>query len=155
MGSDQDVIPVGIYWDQQVWDLARSAYVADLDSDPASPDAFVGWLHQAIDRYAARTPAARAQLLAELEAALDAEAGAGVGAGVRGISKTYPLKQHTIDALEQAIVDDRRDLGRMVSRSGFVQEAARAAAVEARRRRGRELPPAPARLPNRPPRRAR
>lgn len=155
MSSDQDVIPVGIYWDQQLWDLARSAYVADLDSDPASPDAFVGWLHQAIEKYAVRTPATRAQLLAELDAEAGPEAGVGVGAGGRGISKTYPLKQRTIDALEQAIVDDRRDLGRMVSRSGFVQEAVRAAAAEARRRRGRELPPAPARLPNRPPRRAR
>jgi hypothetical protein len=39
-------------------------------------------------------------------------------------------------------------LGRMLSRSGLAHEVVLAAAEEARRRLGRELPPAPARLPN-------
>jgi len=52
--------------------------------------------------------------------------------------------------MESAIVTDRQELGRVLSRSGFAHEAVLAAAGAARRRLGRDLPPAPARLPNRP-----
>ena len=44
--TSQTTISVGIYWKPGVWDLARSAYLADLDTDADSPGSFVGWLAQ-------------------------------------------------------------------------------------------------------------
>ena len=134
---------VGIYWERAVWDRARSAYVADLDSDQDSPGSFIGWLNRALEQHAARTPQQRSEL-----AELTIERAAG-----RSFNKGHPLKQDVVDAMEDAIVTDRQELGRVVARSGFVKEAVLAAAQDARRRLGRELPPPPARLPNRPPRR--
>ena len=49
-------VSTGIYWDQPTWDLARSAYIADLDGDPDSPDSWIGWLHRDLGAYVARTP---------------------------------------------------------------------------------------------------
>ena len=134
---------VGIYWERAVWDRARSAYVADLDSDPDSPGSFIGWLNRALEQHAGGTPQQRAEL-----AELTIERAAG-----RSFNKGHPLKQDVADAMEDAIVTDRQELGRVVARSGFVKEAVLAAAQNAHRRLGRELPPPPARLPNRPPRR--
>jgi len=143
--SSETTMPVGIYWKPAVWDLARSAYVADLDTDPDSPDAFLGWLDRALERHARRTPAERAAI---------AEAPLPQSAGTRkSFNKAHPLRESTIGALEEAIVADRRELGRVVPRSGFAQEAVIAAAEEARGRFGRALPPPPAKLSNRPPRR--
>jgi hypothetical protein len=133
---------LGVYWPRESWELARSAYVADLDSDPDSPAVFVRWLVRAIEQHAARTPSERAGMGDRL-----AERPAG-----RGISRGHRVGQDVIDAIEQAIVEDRRELGRIVSRSRFVLEAVTAAADAARVRRGRPLPPSPRLLANRPPR---
>jgi hypothetical protein len=141
----EDLVPTGTYWDQQTWELARSAYIADLDTDPTGPDSFVGWLHRALDEHSAQTSATRSRMAEATTAEATPKE--------RGFSKTYPLKATTVAALERAIVDDRQEVGRMVSRSGFLREAVQAAARLARDRYGRDLPPAPARLPNRPPRR--
>jgi hypothetical protein len=141
----EDLVPTGTYWDQQTWELARSAYIADLDTDPTGPDSFVGWLHRALDEHSAQTPATRSRMAEATTADTTTKE--------RGFSKTYPLKASTVDALEGAIVDDRQEVGRVVSRSGFLREAVQAAARLARDRYGRDLPPPPARLPNRPPRR--
>ena len=54
--TSQTTIPVGIYWKPGVWDLARSAYIADLDTDAYSPGSFVGWLAQALEVHAKRSP---------------------------------------------------------------------------------------------------
>ncbi|RHW23726.1 hypothetical protein D0Z08_28370 [Nocardioides immobilis] len=136
---------VGIYWRRDLWDLARSAYVADLDDDPSAPGAFLRWLHRAIERHAARTPAERAAF-AETTAS-----GTRSGGGLR---TSHPLSTTTIGLIQDAIVGERRHSGRVISRSAFVQEAAVAAAALTRQRRGRRaLPPPPARLTNRPPRR--
>jgi hypothetical protein len=137
--------PVGIYWKPAVWDLARSAYVADLDTDPDSPDSLLGWLGRALELHARRTPAQRAAI---------AEIPLPQSAGTRkSFNKAHPLRSSTVEAVEAAIVADRLELSRVVSRSGFAQEAVIAAAEEARRRFGRALPPPPAKLSNRPPRR--
>jgi hypothetical protein len=48
-------IPVGIYWKPGVWNLARSAYIADLDTDADSPESFVGWLGQSLELHARRS----------------------------------------------------------------------------------------------------
>jgi len=58
-----------------------------------------------------------------------------------------------VAAMEAAIVADRKTLARMTSRTEFVAEAVRAAITETRKRYGsQQLPAAPARLPNKPPR---
>lgn len=138
------LVPTGTYWDSSTWDTARSAYVADLDSDPGSPGAFLEWLHRALHDHTARSPRARAEI---------ADAQQDRPPPERGFSKTFPLRDSTVRAVEAAIIDDRVELGRLISRSGFLREAVLEAAAHARRRCGRDLPPAPARLPTHPPRR--
>lgn len=144
-----EVIPTGTYWDRETWDLARSAYVADLDTDPDSPDAFVGWLHRALEQHVQRGPEGRAAL--QIPPARRPQQGEPAG-----LSRTYPLRASTIDALEEAIIQDRQIARRMLSRSGFLREAVIAAARQAQARlaTGATLPPAPERLPNRPVRRS-
>jgi hypothetical protein len=145
--TSQTTIPVGIYWKPGIWDLARSAYVADLDTDPESPGAFVGWLAQALERHAGRAPQQRAELAAAAE-----QHPAQVSTR-KSFNKKHDLPTSTIEAVEDAIVTDRQELGRVLARSAFAQEAVIVAADEARRRLGRELPPPPQKLSNRPPRR--
>jgi hypothetical protein len=151
-GSDQvtsqTTIPIGIYWKPGVWDLARSAYVADLDTDADSPGSFVAWLAQALEFHARRSPQHRS----ELAAARDKHS-ALVSVTRKGFSKKHDLPASTIEAVEDALVADRQELRRMPARSAFAQEAVIAAAAEARRRLGRDLPPPPQKLSNRPPRR--
>ena len=144
----QTTIAVGIYWKPGIWDLARSAYVADLDTDPESPGAFVGWLARALELHARRSPQQRADLAAVAE-----KHPARVSAR-KSFNKKHDLPASTIEAVEDAVVADRQDLGRVLARSAFAQEAVIAAAAESRRRLGRELPPPPQKLSNRPPRRA-
>lgn len=131
---------VGVYWERGVLDRSRSAYVADLYGDPDSPGSFEGWLTRALEQHARRTPKQRAEL-ADMTIQPDPR---------RKVSKGYRLAQNVVDAMEEAIVADGRELGRLHSRSGFVHEAVLAAAEDARQRLGRDLPPAPARLPIRP-----
>lgn len=140
--SGAKVEQLGVYWSRSNWDLARSAYVADLDTDPDSPAVFAGWLARVIEQHVARTPAARAKTADQIS---KTEEG-------RGSSKGHRVGRAVIDALEDAIVQDRLD-GRMVTRSAFVIEAVHAAGEAARIRSGRPLPPPPAKLGYRPPRR--
>lgn len=140
--SGANVDQLGVYWPRSTWDLARSAYVADLDSDLDSPKAFVGWLARVIARHIARTPAVRAKIADHIPATAEG----------RGSSKGHRVGRAMIDALEIAIIDDRQ-YGRIVSRSAFVLEAVHVAGEEARARLGRPLPPPPAKLTNSPPRR--
>jgi len=118
---------------------ARSAYEADLDSDPDSPGAFIGWLSRALEEHVARTPQQRAQRGAVHRAR-------GVGTS---FNKGNPLKKGVVDALDEVVVTDGEELGRMVARSGFGKEAVLPDAEDARRRLGRALAPPAARLPNR------
>lgn len=136
----------GIYWKPSLWALARSAYVADLDHDPGSPDAFVSWLGRALEQHAARTPAQRVEISEDPQ--LQNVTGSGV-------NRSHPLRVRTIELVEEAVIADRGELGRVVSRSAFAAESVIAAARAARERLGRPLPPPPARLSNRPPRRSR
>ena len=71
----------------------------------------------------------------------------------KSFNKKHDLPASTIEAVEDALVDDRQELGRMLARSAFAQEAVIAAAEEARRHLRRELPAPPQKLSNRPPRR--
>lgn len=150
-GGSGEPIPTGIYWFRASWDRARSGYVADLDTDPDAPGALIRWLHRAIAEHAQRTPAERGAV-AEQASKLPGEAG-GPTARAGGFKRTLVLEATTVNALEDAILTDRRELGRVVSRSEFVRHAALAGADQAEQRLGRRLPPAPLRLPNRPVRR--
>lgn len=137
-------VAVGTYWDPVTWDLARSAYIADLDTDPDSPGSFVGWLQHALRRHLDRTLAARVALQIPPPQRKQTQ-------GPAKLNKTFPLDTILVEALETAIVDERVN-GRVLSRSGFIHEAVTIAATSARDRLGSDLPPPPARLPNRPPR---
>ncbi|MFC5730895.1 MULTISPECIES: hypothetical protein [Nocardioides] len=148
--TSQTTIPVGIYWNPRVWDLARSAYIADLDTDADSPGSFVGWIAQALELHARRSPQQRAELAAAGE-----KRPALVSVTRKSFNKKHDLPAATIEAVEDALVADRQELGRMLARSAFAQEAVIAAAEDARRRLGRDLPPPPQKLSNRPLRRRR
>jgi hypothetical protein len=71
----------------------------------------------------------------------------------KSFNKKHDLPTSIIEAVEDALVVDRQELGRMLARSAFAQEAVIAAAENSRRRLGRNLPPPPQKLSNRPPRR--
>lgn len=143
--ADAGTVPVGTYWDTGTWAAARSAYIADLDTDPTSPGSFVGWLHQALQRHIDRTPSGRAGLGIPVPQRKQAN-------GPAKLNRTFPMDVGLVEGLEAAIVQDRVN-GRILSRSGFIHEAVTAAADQARERLGTNLPSAPVRLPNRPPRR--
>jgi hypothetical protein len=135
-----DIIRLGTYWRLSTFQGAKSAYLADLDQLRDAPDSFARWVDRAIRRHADLTPDKRGSLVRRLPA----EAG-------DAASRSFHVGSTTVDAMEGAIVDDRRH-GRVISRTEFVSEAVRAATVEARKRYGQDLPAAPARLPNKPPR---
>jgi len=141
----QNQVAVGVYWEHHAWQQARSAYLVDLDSDPASPDVFGQWLTRVVIWYAAMTPTGRTRKLSTLRTPPKD--------GRPGVSRMMPLPQVTLELVDSAIVDDRVTAGRVVSRSEFIRQAALVAADASRTRLGRELPPPPARLPYRPPRR--
>ena len=144
--TSQTTIPVGIYWKPGAWDLARSAYVADLDTDADSPGSFVGWLARALESHARRSPQQRA----ELAAAFDQHP-AQVSTRKR-FNQKHMLTAPTLEVVDAAVAEDRL-CGRRIERSAFAQEAVIATANEASRRLVCDLPPPPAKLSNRPPRR--
>lgn len=133
------MVRTGIYWQRGVYDLARSAYVADLDATPAGPEYFVDWLRQALEQHAELPPETRADRASQLPEVTPG----------RGFNQMYPLPVELLEQVKEAIVEDRRQLGRAASRSAFVREAVLVAVEAARRRRGRALPPPPNQLPNR------
>lgn len=142
----QKQVAVGVYWEHHAWQQARSAYLVDLDLDPASPDVFGQWLTRVVSRYAVMTPTGRTRKLSTLRTPPPKDRRPGV-------SRMMPLPEVTLGLVDSAIVDDRVTAGRVVSRSEFIRQAALVAADASRTRLGRELPPPPARLPYRPPRR--
>lgn len=137
------MVRTGIYWQREVYDLARSAYVADLDATPAGPEFFVEWLRRALEEHVELTPAARADRVGDLPQVTPGG----------GFNQMYPLPAELLEQIREAVGADRRGLGRAASRSAFVREAVLVAVEAARRRRGGTLPPPPNQLPNRRPRR--
>lgn len=147
MPAEQDRIPVGIYWDPQLWDDARAAFVSDLKHDPDPAPAFIAWLHRALEDHVARGPQGRAAL------GIERPEPRAPGQG-QGRSRMSPLHPGTLDRVDDAVAADFEELDRLGGRSAFVQKAVTAAVAAARDRRpDRTLPPAPERLNNNPHRR--
>lgn len=134
---------LGTYWHSETFELARRAYLADLDSLADGPDSLGAWIDAAIQAHAKLDPRQRAELAVALEPETK---------DPRGKSRSFIVTIATVEALEAAVVDDRQH-GRVLARGAFVSEAVRAAAQRAQNRYPGPLPLAPARLPNRPPRR--
>lgn len=134
-------VATGLYWDPDTWQLARAAYVADLDHDPDCPVGFLWWLHRTIELHVARGASGRVAL------GVAPQTVRSVG---RGFNRHHPLKVSTRAALEQALLDDRVERGRVLSRSAWVHEAVTVAVARSRERLGRNLDLVAGRLPNRP-----
>lgn len=66
--------------------------------------------------------------------------------GERGSFEVQQVPEQTAEAVEEALVQDRRSTGRLRSRSAWVREAANVAAAVAERAHGGQLPAPPARL---------
>ncbi len=127
----------GIYLQAATFAAAKSAYIADFETVAGSPDTFGGWLAGVLDRHARRSSRSRAALSDRLPAET-------VGGGV---NRAFILPAATVQAMHEAIASDRR-AGSIASRSQFASVAIRSAIEDSRGRAGGELPPAPARLPN-------
>ena len=85
---------------------------------------------RAVEQHTQRKPADRA-VIAETAQMPDS------ASTRKCLNKAHPLRESTIETLEEVIVADRREFGRVVSRSGFAQEAVLTAAKQARMRFGR------------------
>lgn len=127
---------VSFWLPRALFDAARSAYLVDVDALDNPPDTVARWVAAAIDRHARRSPRSRAQAAGRLPEVDQADSG----------PRSFLLPAATLAAMDEAIRDDRKDLHRLHSRTGFAAEAILTAAEAARERAGGELPPAPHRL---------
>lgn len=130
----------GLYFHPATFESAKSAYLVDFDALPDSADSFARWISAALAGHAALTAAQRVVAAAGLPD--EPRTGS-------GFTRSFELDDNTVKAMETAITDDRQ-AHRYVTRSQFSNEAIRAAIEAAKARAGGVLPPAPARLPNRP-----
>lgn len=130
---------MAIYLHRSTFDDAKSAYLVDLDL-PDAEGSIARWISAAIERWAELTPAERRHRAGELPE--ERREGS-------GLSRTFDIGDNAIEATKQAMLDDRAQARVYESRSQFVTDAIRVAIEQSRDRVG-TLPPAPARLPNRP-----
>ena len=144
----EGVVPVGLYWDREVWVLARAAFVSDLDHSRGEPaETFIDWLHAAIRAHAGMAPADRSEVVVPPTPVRER-------GDSKGVSRMSPLAVQLVATVDQAIVEDRRQCGQLSSRSSFVQDGVLIAIEEARRRRPTgQIPMLTGRLPNNPVRR--
>lgn len=59
--TNQTTMPAGLYWIPGVWDHARSAYIADPNTNADSPGSFARWIVQSLDVRARSAPTAPAR----------------------------------------------------------------------------------------------
>lgn len=131
---------IGVYMQRPTFEAARGAYMADLDTLPTGPDTIAAWIGAALAAYAKLSPKKRAAIAEALPAEQRSE--------TRGISRTFRVDPDILEAVNAALVADRK-AGRWRSRSEFAVEAILWATDNAKDRAGGQLPKAPARLPNR------
>ena len=131
---------IGLYFREQVFQDAKSAYLVDLDSQPDPATSFARWVGQVLDRHNRLTPERRSQVAKTLGEEPK---------GGSGFSRSFMVPASTVADMDEAIKQDRR-AERYVSASQYASEAVRASIADARRRNGGTLPVPPARLPNKP-----
>ena len=136
------LIRVGLYFQPETFNLARSAYMADLDTlGAAAEDSFARWIARSMMEFAGQSTSARQQIVAQLDPVVSHGA---------GFTRSVFLPKAVLDARDVAIATDRRSGGHAWSRSGFSTDAIRHSIQQAAARNGGELPPPPSRLPNKP-----
>lgn len=135
---------LGTSWQAVTFEEAKSAYMMDLDlSDSTAPNAFNEWIEAAIVTHARLSPNRRQKVVAGLpvESRNDAPR-----------PRSFDVAISALSAMDEAITEDRKNLAIVNGRSSFVRDAVRAAVADVKQRSGRtDLPPAPTRLPRRPP----
>ena len=131
---------IGLYFQEQVFQDAKSAYLVDLDSQPDPATSFARWVGQVLDRHNRLTPERRAQVAKTLGEEPK---------GGNGFSRSFMIPASTVADMDEAIKQDRK-AERFVSASQYATEAVKASIADARRRNGGTLPVPPARLPNKP-----
>lgn len=142
---------IGAWWDPEVWQRARAAYMYDLRHHPDAPAGFIQWLHWVIELHIRRGVRGRGLLdlppRRELSGKLDPDR----PDRVVGLTRHHPLRESLIADMDAAIAADEAE-DRYMTRSAWIQDAVRAAIVDADTRAGRRLPDLPKglRLPNQP-----
>lgn len=142
---------IGAWWDPEVWQRARAAYMYDLRHHPAAPAGFIQWLHWVIELHIRRGARGRRELDLPPRRELAGKADPRHPDKVVGITRHHPLRAALVAAMEAAIRADQDD-DRYFTRSAWIQDAVQAAVADADGRAGRRLPPLPEgiRLPNQP-----
>lgn len=125
-GATSDVVRAGIYWQRDVYDMAQSEHLADLEGRSGDPGAFVEWLRRALEEHATLTPEARMLRVSQLPDFIPG----------RRFNNIVPLPADVLEQIHRAIVEDRETRGRAWSRSSFVRDAVLVAIEDGRRRRG-------------------
>ena len=134
---------LGTSWQAVTFEEAKSAYMVDLDLSDTTPNAFNEWIEAAIVRHARLSPNRRQKVVATLPPETRDEPPR---------PRSFDVATSALSAMDEAITEDRQRLAVLNGRSSFVRDAVRAAVADVKQRSGRtELPPAPARLPRRPP----
>ncbi|MUK01600.1 hypothetical protein GM708_06470 [Vibrio cholerae] len=117
--------------------------MVDLDLSDTAPNAFNEWIEAAIVRHARLSPNRRQKVVAGLP--VESKNGA-------PRPRSFDVAISALSAMDEAITEDRQNLAIVNGRSSFVRDAVRAAVADVKQRSGRtDLPPAPTRLPRRPP----
>ena len=142
---------IGAWWDPEVWQRARAAYMYDLRHHPDAPAGFIQWLHWVIEAHVARGVRGRSLLELPARRELSGKADPEHPEKVVGLTRHHPLRADLVEQMDQAIRADER-AKRYLTRSAWIQDAVRAAIADADQRAGRRLPKLPAgtRLPNQP-----
>lgn len=130
---------LSIYWRGTTLEDARRAYMADIDTQPEGPTSFARWIDRAVAAHANLSTDDRSKLAVTLGEQADEDA----------MPRSFEVQSATVVAMRSAIAADRAPGIPAQTRSDFVADAVRQATREARQRWGKDLPPAPARLPNR------
>lgn len=142
---------IGAWWDPEVWERARAAYMYDLRNHPDAPAGFIQWLHWVIELHVRRGVRGRGLLELPARRELSGKPDPENPTKVVGMTRHHPLRSDLVAQMDAAIRADER-ANRYLSRSAWIQDAVAAAIADADSRAGRSLPklPAGARLPNQP-----
>jgi len=142
---------IGAWWDPEVWQRARAAYMYDLRNHPEAPAGFIQWLHWVIELHIRRGVRGRRLLGTPQRRELAGKADPEHPAKIVGLTRHHPLRTDLVAALDAAIRADQ-DGDRYLTRSAWIHHAVQAAIADADSRAGHRLPPLPdgVRLPTQP-----